>query len=122
MRDAEDVPRSTSYSIAEIARALDTSPQQVRAWRRLVRPDGGKGAYRFRDLVAFRTLKALKDAGLDRRRIETAIRHLHRSFPSVDAPLSGLRLRVEGREVVVGPSRPRGNCCSTWTRTSRGPR
>jgi len=101
MREDPDERRVASYSVSEIARALGISGQQARAWGRLVRPEGSQGPYAFRDLVAFRTLKALKDAGLDRSRIEFAIRHLRKCFPSLDAPLSSLRLRVEGRDVVV---------------------
>jgi len=101
MHEEKDDCRVASYSMSEIARALGISRQQARAWAQLVRPDGRHGLYDFRDLVAFRTLKALKDAGLDRGRIAAAIRHLRKSFPSVAAPLVGLRLRVEGREVVV---------------------
>ena len=95
------MPARRTYSRAEIAGALDVSPQQLRAWHGLVRPEGGEGDYSFRELVAFRTLKALKAAGLTRARILRALDHLRRSFPTVDAPLSSLCLRVEGREVVV---------------------
>ncbi|MBN2492064.1 MAG: hypothetical protein JXQ29_14550 [Planctomycetes bacterium] len=90
-----------TYSAADIAAALGVTPQQVRAWHRLVRPQGEEGEYSFRELVAFRTLKALKAAGLGRARIRAALDHLRRSFPSLDAPLASLCLHVEGREVIV---------------------
>jgi len=89
------------FTTAEVARALDTSVQQVRAWTPLVRAEGGAGRYSFRDLVQFRTLKAFKEAGLSRDRIRKALGLVRKSFPSVDSPLSELRFRVEGREVVV---------------------
>ena len=95
-----------SYSLREIARVLGLSEQQVRAWEDLIGIEGSpvKGrnhCYSFRDLLQFQTLKAFKAAGLSRTRISKALEHLHRTFPSEETPLSTLRFRVEGKEVLV---------------------
>lgn len=89
------------FSRREVAAALGTSVQQVRAWHELVRLESAEDGYTFRELVAFRALHALKSAGLSRARLLAALRHLRLSLPAVDVPLRSVRLRVEGREVIV---------------------
>lgn len=77
-------------------------------WRRtgLVRPSvadsTGRGSavlYDVRDVVAMRTVKALRAAGLPLPRVRRALREIARRWPEVDAPLSALVLVTDGRDL-----------------------
>jgi DNA-binding transcriptional MerR regulator len=90
-----------AYSLADVARTLQTSVQQIRAWARLLGPGVQDPPFSFQDLVAFRTLHGFKQAGLPYARIRKALQHLRKLLPGIEAPLSCLRLRIEGREILV---------------------
>jgi len=83
-----DVPRSAILRLIAVGWLL---PEQ-----------GARGEYRltFRDLVALRTAKGLREAGLSGRRIGTALRQLRTQLPD-ELPLSGLRISAKGSEIAV---------------------
>ena len=92
-------------STAEVTRLLGLDERRVREWVRsgLCRPArrGRRYAFSFQDLVVLRAAKALVDAHVPPARIRRAVAALARELPE-GAPLSGLRIFADGRDVAVG--------------------
>jgi tetratricopeptide (TPR) repeat protein len=92
-------------STAEVTRLLGLDERRVREWVRsgLCRPArrGRRYAFSFQDLVVLRAAKALLDASVPPARIRRAVAALARQLPE-GAPLSGLRIFADGRDVAVG--------------------
>jgi tetratricopeptide (TPR) repeat protein len=91
-------------SAREAAQLLDLTPAQVRAYVHAGFLDparGPRGAFRFsfQDLVLLRTAKALAEH-IPARRVRRALRRLKAQLPS-GRPLTGVRVSVEGEDVVV---------------------
>ena len=81
------------------------SGRQVDHWAStgVVRPSvkaaAGKGSrreYAFRDLVALKVAKRLREEGISLQKIRKALVWLRRNFPEVKAPLAELRLVTDG--------------------------
>ena len=81
------------------------SGRQVDHWATtgVVRPSvkgaAGKGSrreYAFRDLVALKVAKRLREEGISLQKIRKALVWLRRNFPEVKAPLAELRLVTDG--------------------------
>lgn len=85
------------------------STRQVEHWATtgVVRPSipaAGKGTrrgYSFRDLVALRVAKRLKDEGISLQKIRKALTYLRKNFPEVKEPLAELRFLTDGKDLFV---------------------
>lgn len=94
------------YSVRDVSRLFSVPERRLRYWSQtgFVSPsvrDGGRVFYNFRDLIAVRVAKGLLDTGMPLRRVRRQLAALRTSLPSVDEPLSDLRIRCEGDRVVV---------------------
>jgi DNA-binding transcriptional MerR regulator len=94
------------YSVRDVARLFAVPERRLRYWSQtgFVSPsvrDGGRVFYSFRDLIAVRVAKGLLDTGMPLRRVRRQLAALRRSLPTVDEPLSDLRIRCEDDRVVV---------------------
>ena len=84
----------------------------------VVRPSAksaaGKGTrreYSFKDLVALKMAKRLKDEGISLQKIRKALAFLRKHFPDLKQPLAELRFLTNGVTVYVG--RDREKICDT---------
>jgi predicted RNase H-like HicB family nuclease len=85
------------------------SGRQVEHWATtsVVRPSipaAGKGTrrgYSFKDLVALRVAKRLKDEGISLQRIRKTLAYLRKNFPDVKEPLAELRFLTDGDTIFV---------------------
>ncbi len=85
------------------------SGRQVEHWATtgVVRPSipaAGKGTrrgYSFKDLVALRVAKRLKDEGISLQKIRKTLAYLRKNFPDVKAPLTELRFLTDGDTIFV---------------------
>jgi predicted RNase H-like HicB family nuclease len=85
------------------------SGRQVEHWATtgVVRPSipaAGKGTrrgYSFKDLVALRVGKRLKDEGISLQKIRQALAYLRKNFPDVKEPLAELRLLTDGDSIFL---------------------
>lgn len=85
------------------------SGRQVEHWATtgVVRPSipaAGKGTrrgYSFKDLVALRVAKRLKDEGISLQKIRKPLAYLRKNFPDVKAPLTELRFLTDGDTIFV---------------------
>jgi tetratricopeptide (TPR) repeat protein len=94
-----------SYSVRDVERLLDLSPDTTRNLVRagFVKPARGtRREYRFsfQDLIVLRTARALLDADIPVRRIRRSLASLRRELPQ-SLPLSGLSISAVGDHVVV---------------------
>lgn len=93
------------FSRREVARLLGLSEGEVRYWERaeLVKPAKRQGRevfFDFKGLVAFRTLRELRQKGLSPRRIRRCLLRLKKIAPGAEQPLAEVTVTVEGKEVV----------------------
>jgi len=95
------------FTLRELTRLLRLTARRAAQLRRLglLRADGE--GYRFRDLVACRVGATLLEAGATVRGVREALEGARRLAPDAEAPLAELRLRVEGRRVVMEQGRLR---------------
>ncbi len=85
------------------------SARQVEHWATtgVVRPSipaAGKGTrrgYSFKDLVALRVAKRLKDEGISLQKIRKALTYLRKNFPERKEPLTELRFLTDGDTIFV---------------------
>jgi predicted RNase H-like HicB family nuclease len=85
------------------------TPRQVEHWATsdVVRPSiaaAGKGTrrgYSFKDLVALRVAKRLKDEGISLQKIRKTLTFLRKNFPGVKEPLAELRFLTDGDTIFV---------------------
>lgn len=90
------------------------TPRQVEHWATtdVVRPSipaAGKGTrrgYSFKDLVALRVAKRLKDEGISLQKIRQALTYLRKHFPDVKEPLAELRFLTDGDTMFVVDRNP----------------
>ena len=67
-------------------------------------PAAGKGTrrgYSFKDLVALRVAKRLKDEGISLQKIRKALAYLRKNFPDAKEPLGELRFLTDGETIFV---------------------
>jgi tetratricopeptide (TPR) repeat protein len=103
--DEDDVAKLLGFSVRRL-RALDRS--------QVVSPSGfenGRRAYRFPDLIALRAARDLLAAGHTLATVSTMVARLRQTLPRVVRPLHELRVRSDGRSLVVhddetGPFEP----------------
>ena len=63
----------------------------------------GKGTgrvYAMRDVIAMRTVKALREAGLSLQKVRKALKEIGRRWPEIEAPLSSTVLVTDGRDLL----------------------
>jgi tetratricopeptide (TPR) repeat protein len=92
-----------TLSTREVARVLGMSEARVRAFARFGLSSAGRGrgyAFSFQDLVVLRAAHELTEQGVPIARVRRAFAALAERLPA-DKPLSGLRVRAEGRQVTV---------------------
>lgn len=95
----------TGYTAQDVAKMLDLSVAQVRAFARagfLEPRRGRRGEYRFsfQDLVLLRTAKELQAAQVPARRLTASLLRLKEQLPR-GQPLSGVQIQARGDRVVV---------------------
>jgi DNA-binding transcriptional MerR regulator len=62
---------------------------------------GSRREYSFKDLVALKVAKRLRDEGISLQKIRKALVWLRRNFPEVKAPLAELRLVTDGENLFL---------------------
>lgn len=83
---------------------LDISEKQLTYWEKLklVAPrKRGDKTYDFRDLITLRTAKQLIDKGVSAQRLQRSIVALQKQLAEVKSPLTELRIRSNGKDVIV---------------------
>ena len=84
---------------------LDVTEKQLNYWEklRLVAPrkSGVEKSYDFRDLITLRTAKQLIEKGVPAQRLQRSIVALQQKLAEVQSPLTELRIRSNGRDVIV---------------------
>ncbi|MCA9552528.1 MAG: tetratricopeptide repeat protein [Myxococcales bacterium] len=95
----------SGYSVADVAKILDLSPEQVRGFVRqglVPALRGPRGEYRFsfQDLLVLRTARGLKENAVPMRRVKDALRALRAQLPE-GQPVSAVQVFAEGCQVVV---------------------
>ena len=84
---------------------LDVTEKQLNYWEklRLVAPrkSGVEKSYDFRDLITLRTAKQLIEKGVPAQRLQRSIIALQQKLAEVQSPLTELRIRSNGRDVIV---------------------
>lgn len=97
--------RTDRFSRLEFQRILDVTEKQLSYWEklRLVAPrkKGAKKTYDFRDLITLRTAKQLIEKGISAQRLQRSIVALQKQLVGVKSPLTELRIRSNGRDVIV---------------------
>lgn len=93
------------FTRREVQRILDVTEKQLEYWERLrlvgPRRRWGERFYDFGDLVSLRTAKQLTDQGVPAHRLRRALVALQQQLSDIQAPLTELRIRSDGRDVVV---------------------
>jgi tetratricopeptide (TPR) repeat protein len=88
-----------------VQRIVGLTRKQLDHWDRLhlVSPHSEAGAryYDFRDLIGLRTIKQLLESGVSVSRLQRALTALNEKLAQVQTPLSQLRIRSDGKDVVV---------------------
>jgi tetratricopeptide (TPR) repeat protein len=96
---------SDRFSRLEFQRMLDVTEKQLNYWEklRLVAPrkSGVEKSYDFRDLITLRTAKQLIEKGVPAQRLQRSIVALQQQLTEVQSPLTELRIRSNGRDVIV---------------------
>jgi DNA-binding transcriptional MerR regulator len=93
------------FTRTEFQRILDVSEKQLSYWEKLRlisprKPGGGK-VYDFRDLISVRTAKQLIETGIPANRLRRSLVALHQKLSEVQSPLTELRIRSNGKDVIV---------------------
>ena len=94
------------FADREVTRLLGLTARRTAQLKRLALL-GGKAGYTFRDLVGIRAAVALLDSGATVRQIRQALDGLRRQQPDLAAPLTEVRLVVEGSRVLAQTERVR---------------
>jgi tetratricopeptide (TPR) repeat protein len=93
------------FSRVEFQRILDVSEKQLSYWEKLKlvapRKKGVEKTYDFRDLITLRTAKQLIEKGISAQRLQRSIVALQKQLSEVKSPLTELRIRSNGRDVIV---------------------
>ena len=93
------------FSRREFQRILDVTEKQLSYWEKLrllaPRKKGVEKSYDFQDLITLRTAKQLIETGVSAQRLQRSIVALQKQLGEVKSPLTELRIRSNGRDVVV---------------------
>ncbi|MBX3273609.1 MAG: tetratricopeptide repeat protein [Sandaracinaceae bacterium] len=99
-------PYAGLFQAKEVARLFDLPLGRLRYWDRIlfISPSGRVGwrrFYTFSDLIGIRAAKELLDQGASLSVVRDSVYALRASLPHVTRPLNELRVRSDGRKVVV---------------------
>ena len=95
------------FSTLHIESIFDINRKVLFYWRKIglfipsIKSEGGHHRYSFSDLVALKTIKSLKDAGISTFRMKQVVRKLKTEYPESANPLAEKSLYVLGRGVIV---------------------
>ena len=97
------VPASATkqaYSRAEVCRKFGVSAQQLRAWERqnLI---SSTGSFSFSDILALRTLIALRASKIPAAQIRQALHALRTKLKEYSIPLTEVKIYSQGRKIQV---------------------
>jgi len=97
---------SETFSKRDVCRLFDISEGRLRYWDRsgFLSPsgrDGRRKCYTFQDLISIRSAKTLLDHGVTLQRTRRILGELREKLPAATHPLGQLRIRGDGRTVVV---------------------
>ena len=95
----------SGYTTREVAELIGVTPAKVRAFARAgvvsaSQRDARRYRFSFQDIVLLRAAKELESAQVPARKVRRALRALRASLPE-QRPLSGIRIRLAGDEVIV---------------------
>jgi len=98
-----------SYGQKVVVALTGISYRRLDYWARtgiikLFKAAAGKGSRRefsFKDLVALKVAKRLRDEGITLQKIRKAISYLRKNFPDVKEPLAELRFLTDGETIFV---------------------
>src|SRR5450755_223773 len=96
--------KSDRFSRSHFQRMLDISEKQLTYWEKLklVAPrEKGDKTYDFRDLITLRAAKQLIDKGVSAQRLQRSIVALQKQLAEVKSPLTELRIRSNGKDIIV---------------------
>jgi len=102
-------PTRDTYTRVEVVKLLGTNASRLRTLEKhgVVVPSVGTGArrrYTFQDLIALRAALSLLGRGIKMRDVVKAIQALSTAIPSVQKPLTELKVLSDGAQVVVKSS------------------
>ncbi len=94
------------FSVREVARVFDLNESRIRYWAStgIINPSGsreGKRLYTFVDLVSIRAAKELLEHGISLQRVRRNLQALREALPQLEQPLTQLRVRSDGDQLVV---------------------
>jgi len=93
------------FTRREFQRILDVTDKQLAYWEKLrllpPRKNTADKTYDFRDLITLRTAKQLIEKGVTANRLRRSLVALNQKLSEVAAPLTELRILVNGRDVIV---------------------
>lgn len=94
------------FSVREVARIFGVNESRIRYWAQtgFINPSGaqgGKRLYTFRDLVTVRAAMELLDRGIPLQRVRRTLQALRDALPDLEQPLTKLRVRSDGEQLVV---------------------
>lgn len=93
------------FTRREFQRLLDVSDQQLNYWEKLrlisPRKAGAGKSYDFRDLITLRAAKQLIETGIPASRLRRSLVALNQKLSEVKSPLTELRIRSNGKDVIV---------------------
>jgi tetratricopeptide (TPR) repeat protein len=97
---------SETFTRREVSRLFGIGESRLEYWDRsgFLAPsghDGRRRCYTFQDLIRIRSARDLLEAGVSLRRVRRAIEGLAEQLPRSTHPLGRLRIRGDGRTVVV---------------------
>jgi tetratricopeptide (TPR) repeat protein len=97
---------SATFTWRDVSRLFDISERRLRDWDRaqFLSPSGHDGrarCYTFQDLVCVRSAKALLESGMSVQRAKRLVASLKEKLPLGPHPLGKLRVRGDGKNVVV---------------------
>ncbi len=102
----EDRITGDLYSIREVSRIFNISESKLRYWAQtgFLNPSLRKGArsyYSFSDLIGVKTAQDLSEKGLSLQKVRKNLSELRKLLPEEQKPLSRLRIRSDGEQLVV---------------------
>ena len=106
---AIDVTRET-FNTKQVCGLVPVTVRQVNHWDRAgivrpsIRPAAGKGSrrlYSYADLLAFKTVKSLRDQGVSLQKVRRCVRYLRRHLPDISQPLTFGALVTDGDTVYL---------------------
>src|SRR5450432_1077743 len=93
------------FTRREFQRLLEVSDQQLNYWEKLrlisPRKAGAAKCYDFRDLISLRAAKQLIETGVPASRLRRSLVALKQKLSEVKSPLTELRIRSNGKDVIV---------------------